>query len=89
LNRQAAAMIMIQVMKVLKRILWTKREDKTSVKMKKDSCSWEEISDALPSCTPRAIQVRYFTKLGGGTKLRKHRQPQEFFEGKGCMYPAK
>ena len=32
-----------------KRIPWTKRKDKTLVKMKEDGCSWEEISDALPS----------------------------------------
>jgi hypothetical protein len=59
-----------------KRILWTKEEDETLVKMKEeDGCSWEEISDALPSRTLAAIQVRYSTKLGGGTGSRKRRRP--------------
>jgi hypothetical protein len=60
-----------------KRILWTKEEDETLVKMKEeDGCSWEEISDALPSRTPGAIQVRYFTKFrSSGARSRKHRWP--------------
>jgi hypothetical protein len=57
-------------------IPWTKEEDETLVKMKEeDGCSWEEISDALPSRTPGAIQVHYSTKLGGGTGSRKRRRP--------------
>jgi len=55
-----------------KRIPWTKEEDKTLVKMKEeDGCSWEEISDALPSRTAGAIQVHYSTKFGRGTRSRK------------------
>ena len=53
------------------RIAWTKSEDRTMVEMKKDGRSWEEISDALPSRTLGAIQVRYFTKLGDGTVSRR------------------
>ena len=62
---------LVELRYLSKRIPWTKEEDETLVKMKEDGCSWEEISDALPSRTPGAIQVRYFTKLGSGTRLRK------------------
>ena len=54
-----------------KRIPWTEEEDDILVRMKEDGCSWEEISDALPSRTPGAIQVHYSTQLGGCTRLRK------------------
>jgi hypothetical protein len=55
-----------------KRVLWTKEEDETLVKMKEDGCSWEEISESLPSRTPGAIQVRYSTKLrNSAPKSRK------------------
>jgi hypothetical protein len=55
-----------------KGIPWTKEEDETLVKMKtRDGCSWEEISDALPSRTTGAIQVHYSTKFSRGTRSRK------------------
>ena len=58
-----------------KRILWTKEEDKTLVKMKEeDGCSWEEISTAIPSRTAGAIQVRYSIKFGSGRVSRKRRR---------------
>jgi hypothetical protein len=58
-----------------KRVPLTKEEDESLVKMKEeDGCSWEEISDALPSRTSGAIQVRYSTKLGGSTGSRKRRR---------------
>ena len=59
-----------------KRIPWTKEEDETLVKMKEEEgCSWKAISDALPSRTPGAIQVRYSTKLSGSTGSRKCLRP--------------
>ena len=53
------------------RTTWTELEDRTVVEMKKAGRSWEEISKELPSRTLGAIQVRYSTKLGGGTVSRK------------------
>ena len=51
------------------------------MKMKEEEgCSWEEISDALPSRTPGPIRVRYSTKLGGGTGSRKRRR----LDKRGC-----
>jgi hypothetical protein len=62
-----------------KRIPWTKEEDEALVKIKDgDGCSSEEISDAFHSRTSEAIQVRYSTKLGGGTGSRKRRRLQGF-----------
>ena len=45
------------------RNLWTKQEDRTVVKMKKDGCTWEDIHDALPHRSLGSIKVHYSTKL--------------------------
>ena len=50
-----------------KRNKWTVEEDEILVKMKKDGCSWKEIFNTIPSHPSKAIQVRYYTKLSGGT----------------------
>jgi hypothetical protein len=53
--------------------LWTEGEDEILVK--KDGCSWEEISAKLPSRTLGAIQVRYSSKLKSSvSRQRKHRR---------------
>lgn len=44
-------------------IRWTSNENKTVLRMKKHSCSWEEIHHALPHQTSGAIQVQYSTNL--------------------------
>jgi hypothetical protein len=45
------------------RVRWTPKENKTILRIKKHSCSWEEIHHALPHRTLGAIQVQYSTKL--------------------------
>jgi hypothetical protein len=58
----------------MKRVKWTAEEDATLIRMKENGCSWEEISAALPSRNPGAIQVRYSTKFSNGrTGSRQHR----------------
>jgi hypothetical protein len=54
-----------------KRIPWTEKEDGTLVEMKEVGFLWEAISNVLPSRTLGATQVRYYTKLGSGTRSRK------------------
>jgi hypothetical protein len=59
-----------------KRVKWTAEEDAMLVRMREDGSSWEEISAALPSRNPGAIQVRYSMKLSSGsTGSRKHGRP--------------
>ena len=62
-----------------KRAPWTTEEDATLVKMKKENCSWEEISAALSSHSQGSIQVRYSTKFSkrssAGTRSRKRQRP--------------
>jgi hypothetical protein len=59
----------------MKRVRWIAEEDATLVRMRENGCSWEEISAALPSRNPGAIQVRYSTKFSNGrTGSRKHRR---------------
>ncbi|KAE8440871.1 hypothetical protein EG329_006358 [Mollisiaceae sp. DMI_Dod_QoI] len=51
------------VQRQTKRLRWTPEEDATILKMKEDSCSWEDIHAVLPHRTQGTIQVRYSTKL--------------------------
>jgi hypothetical protein len=59
-----------------KRAQWTAEENATLVRMKEEgNYSWEEISAALPSRSPGAIQVRYSTKFSSSsTRSRKHQR---------------
>jgi hypothetical protein len=53
----------------MKRPTWTPEEDATLLKMKRDSCSWDDIHAAVPHRNKGTIQVYYYTKLKGSTRL--------------------
>lgn len=63
----------IKLRPLTKRIPLTREDDEALVNIKEDGYSWEEIFDALPSRTPEAIQVRFYTKFtSGASRPRKN-----------------